>query len=120
MQAAKVGLTLCVDLYVCLEVGEAEGLDDDLAAQSRSVQTGDLDGELDVVHGREQLARLLVVELDVVELGRARSQCELEPADVGAYTVLGQGVHDLVRYVTIRPAGPDEYDDAKYKHDRER
>jgi len=120
VQAGEVRLPLRVYVNVGLQVVYINALEDDVAAQAQAEQAGDVNDDLHVVHGGEQLVGLVVVELDVVRLGGAYAPRHVEAADLCAHAVIFERVLDLQEDVAVEPPGADVVDPTQHEGQEQR
>src|SRR2546423_14717839 len=90
MQAAEVRLSLRVEFDVGLQVIKIKALEDDVAPQTQSERIRNLYGNFSRVERGDQLLGLLVVQLDVMSLGRAHAPGDIKPANLCAHAVVSK------------------------------
>ena len=108
MQPGEVGLAVFVELEVDVKVDEIDAPEHYLASQPQCIRIRNLDDDLGVVSSGDELACLLVVDLDSVCLGGAHTPGDVKPVDLRSQSVLGERTLHLANNIAIQPPGPDK------------
>src|SRR5437868_6354421 len=88
VEALKVGAALLVEFDPDIESFEVELLEHDFAAEAKGERFADFEGDRRAVNRRQELASLLIVELDIAQRGAADAASEFKPANLGPHAVL--------------------------------